>query len=232
MIAIRRNGFTLIEVLIAITLLGVIVVLLFASLRIAGKSWNTGEGKIAQVNQKAVVYQFFKRHLTTIRPLPMPKRDDPLGLEATEQAFQGLPQSLQFVAALPAASTRKGLQLFNIQLDPRRSSIIQVALRPYRETDAEFDAVAEPPVVLLEQVAKFSFSYFGKIEEGADQLWHNEWVEADHLPSLVKVSIALKDGSYWPDMVFALKITANHGAETTADDQNSDQDQLGNQDQQ
>ncbi len=229
--AIRRNGFTLIEVLIAITLLGVIVVLLFASLRVAGKSWNTGEGKIAAVNQKAVVYQFFKRHLTTIRPLPMPKNDDPLGLETTEQAFQGHPQSLQFVAALPAASTRKGLQLFNIQLDPRSPSIIQVALRPYRETDAEFDR-AEPPVVLLEQVAKFSFSYFGKVEDGADQVWRDEWVEADRLPSLVKVSIALKDGSYWPEMVFALKITANHGAETTADEQDGDQDQLGNQDQQ
>jgi general secretion pathway protein J len=227
----RRNGFTLIEVLIAITLLGVIVVLLFASLRIAGKSWNTGEGKIAAVNQKAVVYQFFKRHLTTMRPLPLPKKDDPLGLEATEQAFQGHPQSLQFVAALPAASTRKGLQIFNIQLDPRKSSTIQVSLRPYRETEGEFDS-AEPPVVLLEQVAKFNFAYFGKIEEGADLVWHNEWIEADHLPSLIRVSIGLKDGSYWPDMVFAVKITANHGAEITADDQNSDQDQLGNQDQQ
>jgi len=227
----HKNGFTLIEVLIAITLLGVIVVLLFASLRVAGKSWNAGEGRIAQVNQKAVVYQFFKRHLTGIRPLPMPKKDDPLGLETAEQAFQGLSQRLQFVAALPAASTRKGLQLFNIQLDPRNSSIIQVALRPYRETDAEFDG-AEPPVILLEQVARFSFSYFGKIEEGAEPVWLNEWVEADHLPSLVKVSIALKDGSYWPDMVFALKITAHQGAESTADDQNSDQDQLGTQDQQ
>ena len=66
----RRNGFTLIEVLIAMTLLGVMVVLLFSSLKVAAQSWNAGENKIAEVNKKAVVYQFFKRHLTAIRPLP------------------------------------------------------------------------------------------------------------------------------------------------------------------
>lgn len=229
---ISRNGFTLIEVMIAITLLGVIVVLLFGSLRIAGKSWSTGEDKIARVNQKAVVYQFFKRHLTSIRPLPMPKRDDPLGRETTEQAFQGQAQRLQFVAALPAASTRKGLQMFTIQPDPRSTAIIQVALRPYRETGDEFD-VAEPPVVLLENVAAFKFAYFGNTEEGGEKVWRDEWLEADRLPSLVKISIALKDRSYWPDMVFALRINATHGAETIAEDsQNSGQDQLGEQGQQ
>lgn len=229
--ATRRNGFTLIEVLIAITLLGVIVVLLFGSLRIAGKSWNTGEGKIAAVNQKAVVYQFFKRHLTAIRPLPMPNAEDPQGLEATEQAFKGLAQSVQFVAALPNASTRKGLQIFNIQADPRSSSIIQVALRPYRETDDESEA-AEPPVVLLENVANFKFSYFGKTEDAAEMIWREEWMEADRPPSLIKVTIALRDGSYWPDMVFAVKIDAAQGADNPTDVQGDETDQADNQDQQ
>ena len=36
----RLNGFTLIEVLIAMTLLSIMVVLLFASLRICAESWE------------------------------------------------------------------------------------------------------------------------------------------------------------------------------------------------
>lgn len=227
----RRHGFTLIEVLIAITLMGLIMVLLFGSLRIAGRSWGSGEDKIAAANQKAVVYQFFKRHLSTIRPLPMPNRDDPMGVETTEQAFKGTPQRLQFVAALPAASTRKGLQFFVIQIDPRNASTIQVALRPYRETGDDL-GYAEPPVVLLENVAEFTFAYFGKTEEGAEMVWHSEWVEADRPPALIKVRILLKDRSYWPDMIFPLKINATVGADGVGGDQADDASQMDVQDQQ
>ncbi len=210
--ASRSNGFTLIEVLIAITLLGVMVVLLFSSLRIVAQSWNAGEDKIAAVNQKAVVYQFFKRHLTAIRPLPMLGDQENFGVDAGQMAFQGLPQSLRFVAALPAASARKGLQLFNIQLEPKQSAILQVSLIPYRSVDVDADVV-DPPVILLENIAELRFAYFGKIEDVAELIWRDEWTVADRLPRLIKVSIALKDGSYWPDMVFPLKITSSHTAE-------------------
>lgn len=227
----RRDGFTLIEVLIAITLMGMIMVLLFASLRAAGQSWGSGENKIAASNQKAVVYQFFKRHLSTIRPLSMPNREDPLGVEATEQVFMGTQQSLRFVAGLPAASTRKGLQIFTIQADPRNPAIIQVGLMPYRQQETDVET-AEPPVVLIEDVADFRFSYFGKTEDAAEMTWLPEWTEADRPPSLIKVSIALKDRSYWPDMIFALKINAVAGAETVDDGLGDEQDSQDDQDQQ
>lgn len=213
----RRNGFTLIEVLIAMTLLSVMVVLLFSSLRIAAESWNAGETKVAEVNTKAVVYQFFKRHLTTIRPLPMLDNQQNYQPE-NQQAFQGLPQSLRFVAGLPAASARKGLQLFQIALDPSNNSTLLVTLTPYRETDP--DVVLEPvkPEVLLEHVAGLRFSYFGKIEDIAEAQWRDEWRVADRPPSLIKVSIQLEDGSFWPDMVFPLKITQSVNPELMSED--------------
>lgn len=213
----RRNGFTLIEVLIAMTLLSVMVVLLFSSLRIAAESWNAGETKVAEVNTKAVVYQFFKRHLTTIRPLPMLDNQQNYQPE-NQQAFQGLPQSMRFVAGLPAASARKGLQLFNVALDPANTSNLLVSLTPYRETDP--DAVLEPvkPEVLLDHIAALRFAYFGKTEDVAELQWRDEWRIADRLPSLIKVSIRLEDGSYWPDMVFPLKITQSAGSEFMGED--------------
>lgn len=216
-----RNGFTLIEVLIAMTLLGVMVVLLFSSLRIAAQSWNAGENKMAAVNQKAVVYQFFKRHITAIRPLPMLNIDPAYSLEAV-QAFQGFPQSLRFVAGLPASSARKGLQIFSIALDPENSSILLVTLTPYRLTEADQEPVK--PEVLLENIAGLKFAYFGRIEEFAEPHWQEEWVVAERLPSLIKVSIALKDGGYWPDMVFPLKISRTANTQSVADDGQADED--------
>ncbi|QPK64645.1 prepilin-type N-terminal cleavage/methylation domain-containing protein [Methylomonas sp. LL1] len=210
----RRNGFTLIEVLIAMTLLGVMVVLLFSSLKVAAESWNAGENKIAEVNKKAVVYQFFKRHLTAIRPLP--SLDTEQNFETgSQQVFQGFNQSLRFAGALPASSARKGIQVFELELDPAKSSSLRVRLSPYRLSDD--DPKAEEPVVLLENIAQLKFSYFGKTEDIAEQQWRDEWTIADRLPGLIKVSISLEDGSYWPEMVFPVKITQAHTAESVTE---------------
>ena len=62
------KGFTLIEVLIGLTLLSIMVVLLFASLKICADSWEKGEKKVASVNDMAVVYHFFQKHFFIIFP--------------------------------------------------------------------------------------------------------------------------------------------------------------------
>lgn len=203
------KGFTLIEVLIAMTLLSVMVTLLFSSLRTAAQSWNAGENKVAEVNTKAVVYQFFKRHLTTIRPLPV-LNNDPYTAQQSRQMFQGFSRSIRFIAALPAASARKGLQVFTIAQDPTDASRLLVTLVPYRESKTNMEFSADRPEVLLEDIEALRFSYFGSAENAGVGRWFEEWTY-NRLPSLIKVSIQLADGSYWPDMVFPLKITETSG---------------------
>ncbi|WGS84623.1 prepilin-type N-terminal cleavage/methylation domain-containing protein [Methylomonas sp. MED-D] len=212
-----RNGFTLIEMLIAMTLLSVIVALLFASLRIAAESWNVGEAKLTEVNQKAVVYQFFRRHLSGIKPVPAPTEDNessPTGLrtdapDAANQtaetlAFEGRPHAIRFVAALPSASARKGLQTFTVDTDPDSSSVIRVSLVPYGQLP---DTAAEA-TVLLNNVEDFELAYYGTNAETDKTAWHEQWINAEQLPLLIKVRIVLRDHSFWPDMIFPVRINA------------------------
>lgn len=217
------NGFTLIEMLIAISLLGVMVVLLFASLRTAAESWNKGEEKISQVNQKAVVYQFFKRHLQIAKPLnsqaeqKLPDGSQtPDNLELQKLEFRGLPQSLSFVSALPLASARKGAQIFQVGLDLQQPTILKVALTPYRSLQTES---REEPTILLEGLRDLRISYFGENGEGGTG-WQSEWQNANRLPKLVKIHIALQDGSFWPDMIFPLKINGSITDNAVLGDQN------------
>lgn len=218
-----ENGFTLIEMLIAISLLGIMVVLLFASLRTAAESWDKGEEKISQVNKKAVVYQFFKRHLLTAKPLPpfsnqQTQPDQQQDITAlTQLEFRGLPQSIHFISALPAASARKGLQIFNVGLGVEDPTILKVALTPYRQ--AEDPGPDEEPTVLLEGLKEFTISYFGESGEGGSA-WQDAWQNAERLPKLVKIHIALRDGSFWPDMIFPLKITGQSSGGNVLGDQN------------
>jgi general secretion pathway protein J len=205
----RRNGFTLIEMLIAMTLLGIMVVLLFSSLKIAAESWNAGESKLIEVNRKAVVYQFFKRHLTTIRPVLFSKPVDYIGEPSLPQIlFEGHKNTLRFVSSLPISAKRKGLQIFDIAPDPQNSATLMVGLSPYQQ----IEQVEAEKVVLLENIAVIQFSYFGKLEEGSIAVWQDDWAVANSLPQLIKISIALHDGSYWPDMVFPIRINTQANA--------------------
>jgi len=196
----ESTGFTLLEVMLAMTLLSIMVVLLFSSLKIGAESWNKGERKISEVNEKAVVYQFFKRHLSSIRPLW-----DDFSYNEANFSFQGGRNELQFVSTFPASAGRKGLQLFKVGFDQAERGVIKVILKPFYPT-AEGSQWQAEEVILLENVEKFDVTYFDKEDGHSDGAWTDTWQEKDHLPALIKIKIVLADNSYWPEMIFALKL--------------------------
>ncbi|MDO9422766.1 MAG: prepilin-type N-terminal cleavage/methylation domain-containing protein [Methylobacter sp.] len=224
---ICQRGFTLIEVLIAMTLLSIMVVLLFSSLRICAKSWEQGENKIAEVNEAAVVYNFFQRHLSSAIPLwnDFTARDGGYaaslpGMIATTEnkdktfSFQGKKQSLQFVSVFPASARRTGMQLFSIE--PRQQDgeqDIKVTLTPFYPV-AEGEEWHREEVVLLRDVSNFTLAYFG-VDDSGEGTWQDEWLEKDAQPRLVKISINTGNGVYWPDMIIELKVAgAGIGTDT------------------
>lgn len=206
------RGFTLIEVLIAMTLLSVMVVLLFSSMRISAVSWVKGEDKITQVNDVAVVYQFFQHHFTEARPLW-----DDFSSEYKLLAFQGDSQKLQFVSAFPASAKKSGLQLFSIRLaNDGDEKILMVSIKPFYPA-AEGEEWRTEEVTLLRHVSNFSLYYFQQDENEPDGMWLDSWLEIETHPKLVKVIIERDDGSYWPEMIFALKATGILGNPNLSD---------------
>ena len=124
----KSKGFTLIEVLIGMTLLSLMVVLLFSSLAIGAKSWEQGEKKIANVNEIAVVQHFFNLHLAHATP----QWNDFDSEKERVFSFQGKKDALQFVAGFPASAQRSGLQLFNLEVKEKdKKKFINIALTPF-----------------------------------------------------------------------------------------------------
>lgn len=208
----RGAGFTLIEVLIAMTLLSVMVVLLFGSMKICAESWQKGEDKISEVNDVAVVYQFFRNHLSTALPL----WDDFSG-ENDDFAFAGKNQELKFVSSFPASAKKTGLQVFSLKLikeDNEQS--IQVTITPFFPA-ADSEEWHKEEVTLLRHVSNLSINYYALDEAQSEGIWQEDWQEQDMLPKLVKIQIERENGDFWPEMVFELKSEANPDE---TDDQN------------
>jgi general secretion pathway protein J len=237
-------GFTLIEVLIAMTLLSMMVVLLFASLRICAKSWEQGENKIAEVNEVAVVYNFFQRHLSSAIPLwndfgaegglkpetgAASARDgvnaaSRSGADAASEgqdralAFQGKKQFLQFVSVFPASAGRSGMQLFSIQPQQQDGEqVIKVTLTPFFPV-TEGEEWRREEVVLLRHVSDFALAYFGAdVDSGGESRWQDEWLKKELQPRLVKISIGTENGIFWPDMIIELKVSGTATASESAE---------------
>ena len=206
------KGFTLIEVLIALTLLSIMVILLFTSLKICADSWEKGENKINTVNEIAVVYNFFQHHLTTAKPL--------FNNTATGEksfSFQGKSQSMQFVSAFPASAGKLGMQLFSVNLlEEDNEQSINVALVPFISLTVDKEP-SKDEVTLIEHVSEFKLSYFGSEDGITEGSWSEEWVDKAILPNLVKINILLTNGYFWPEMIFDLKVTGTSDNNNTTD---------------
>ncbi len=198
----KSHGFTLIEVLIGMTLLSLMVVLLFSSLTIGAKSWEQGEKKITDVNEIAVVQQFFNHHLAHATPQWNdfnPEKDRLF-------SFQGKKETLQFVAAFPASAERAGLQLFLLELKEKdKQRFISVTLTPFFPL-AEGAEWFQDDVELVRGVQNFELAYFGLNDETGEFVWQSEWLNKEQQPRLVKILLELDDGRYLPEMIVALNV--------------------------
>jgi general secretion pathway protein J len=199
------NGFTLIEVLIAMTLLSIMVVLLFSSLNICADSWEKGESKITEVNEIAVVYNFFQRHLSVALPL----WNDLTEAEERVFSFQGKAQSLQFISAFPASAGRSGLQLFSLSLvEEDNEQAIKVTITPFFPA-TEGEEWHKEEVTLISHVSDFTLAYFGSNDGVSEDTWQDEWLDKGAQPRLVKINIKLENEIYWPEMIIDLKVTGS-----------------------
>lgn len=201
--ALHLRGFTLIEVLIAMTLLSIMVVLLFSSLKICADSWEKGESKITDVNEVAVVYNFFQRHLSVAKPF----WNDLSAEQEKTFSFQGKTQSLQFISAFPASASRSGLQLFSLDLQKEdNDQVIKVTITPFFPV-AEGEEWHKEEVTLIKRVSDFTLTYFGSDDGESEGSWQEQWLGKEVLPRLVKINIKLENGIFWPEMIIDLKVT-------------------------
>ena len=198
----RQYGFTLLEILIGTSLLGVMMVLLFSSIRMGARVWDAGETRASEVDQILIVQNFLRDQLVRARPV-----FDDYSDEENEFAFSGTRSSLRFVSMLPNSAGRGGMHLYELLVDEKKGEkTLILKLKPfYPVLDGEEARIED--VRLLNHVQGIELSYFGvdpEFASGEDEdggEWHDEWVEQDKMPRLIKLVVVSKDGIRWPPLV-------------------------------
>ena len=195
----RSQGFTLLELLIGMTLVGFILSLLFAGLNLGTRSWEAGEQRMVTSSRQAVVVDFIRRGIEQTYPLRWRVGEE------DRLAFAGEAESLRFVGTVAMHEGASGNHLIALDLvdgDTGRDLVMRWQLPDPGAPGFEPIEQAEPKV-LIKAVKEMALAYFGAQSETEDPAWHDQWLDQKTPPELIRLQLTMENGETWPDIVAA-----------------------------
>ncbi len=196
-----RLGFTLLEMLLAITLLSLIVSAILGGLHLGRRAWEAGKTyeTVGEIEESARAINGQMARAIAVR-IPTANNEQII-------AFHGLPDSCRFLALSEGDAQWGGLILTEIGLAQGASDEVALWSRVFRPAEG-FESARESlrRVSLLRDAAYFQLSYFGPLENGRPPVWTDQWIGRLTLPLLVSVRIAGKSSGRTVDVSFMVAL--------------------------
>ncbi len=199
----EQAGFTLLELLIAMTLMGLVLAMLYGGLRIGMRSWEVGEQRADTVDELRLVQGFIRRRFS--QSVMTFQRDESDGRTV---AFVGESDRVRLVTPMLAYLGMGGL--YAIQIDTiEEADVEHLRIRwwPFRPDLFDLDRIENDEIVeettLISGVADIEWSYFGAQEPGRDPEWADRWESRAQRPLLVRLRLSLRQG-VWPELIMAV----------------------------
>ena len=211
---VAMAGFTLLELLVALTLLGAMLILIYSALNIGLRAWDTGEKRVTQASHQRVVQSFLRRELSQVFPVRW------RGIPESKIAFEGAKDEIKFVSMLTlgAAVREGGLQWGHLYVadddapDGERRRTLFIKRSGFNLRAKDWDGLdAAKAIPLIEGVKSFEVGYFGAENETAEAQWTNEWTNALRMPQLIKITVQVDNGRDVPPLVVSLQLGEEAG---------------------
>ena len=193
----RQGGFTLLEMLIAITVLALLMIGLTQGVRTGFAFWASQTRRSAEVTELDATARVLRNVLTDI-----PIRSAASGAGQVAILFEGRSALLTLVSDLPTGlgDTRRA----KIDIELRGEDLV-LDWTPHRHEVSSSPPLRPAEVRLLRGVKTLEFAYWGSPDgSGGAAAWLPEWTSPT-LPEMIRIRLSFGkgDGRRWPDLVAA-----------------------------
>lgn len=209
------KAFSLLEVMMAITLLAAGLVLALSALHAATRSTDSAERQARDDERLRAAQGFLRRQLADA--LPIAYAVDSSTGNAT--LFEGGRDSLNFVGSLPGYLSYGGSYLQTLRL-VRGDHGYRLEYN-FRQLSSEGPLAPERrPEILFDGIADGEFAYRAIDNQGRAMAWQTNWHLASSMPALVRIRLHTDDAHRsWPELVVAPRMSSGvaSGPETGGD---------------
>jgi general secretion pathway protein J len=194
----RQSGFTLLELLVALVVLGFLVVGLTQGVRAGLTMWGAQTRRVGETGELDAGARALRVLLggISVPPAGIVGRGN-----AGKTKLEGRSDSLAFVGDLPTGlgTTRRA----NITLELVQERLV-LRWTPHRH---ELTTAPEPEPIeteLIGGVAHLDFAYWGSPSADQPASWQAQW-DGSNIPELIRVRLAFGKGDRrrWPDLIAA-----------------------------
>ncbi len=190
------SGFTLIEVIVTLTILGFIVLMVSGTFRLGLSSWEKGDSIKEDYQKIRMISQLVSRQMKSLVPYKIKTEK----AEGNYLAFDGKAHSLRFVSALAIKAKRpEGFVYVVYQFKDEGDKEGRLVLYEQRALNRDFfedDLKEDSAVTLFKGVSQVRFEYYREADEEKSRTaeWVEEWnaKEEKELPKAVRMTV-----TYW-----------------------------------
>ncbi len=197
-------GFTLVELLLVMVIIGLIMVAAAGAIRSGARHLDGTVDRLAAMDRTVRVQ-------TLLRALLENAQINSLGVEPEKNGnkFTGRQDEIAFTYGGPEIAGIVPGSFLRLLLR-RQGHRHELVLSSGRDTARNEPGFFGDDIVLISDIGVGAFSYYGN-SESCRKEWCSTWSEATHFPALVRLSIspAATRGVPWPDFVVHLRIHEN-----------------------
>ncbi len=191
------RGFTLLELLLAVSIFAMVVVVLFSSFWVGIGSWEKGEQRIEFQQRMRAVSELMFREISATYPYFLTPSQ--LDKHTNYVAFFGESNSLRFVSYANLHKRASGLCMLEFWVSEQKGLMLgdAAALAANKE---DFDTVplrsAEHALEICREVRSLQFRYFDRKKDDDPGEWIQSWDPVErrgYMPRIIEVTLTFSD---------------------------------------
>jgi general secretion pathway protein J len=194
----RQGGFTLLEMVVVVTVLGFLFIGLTQGVRTGLTLWEAQSRRVGETAELDAAARILRTLLSGIAPPP--SFGPAIGGGGGEE-LKGAAGSLAFIGDLPTGLGTT--QRADITLELSRGRLI-LRWTPHRHELSTASAAPPTETELVAKVERLDLAYWGTPRSGQETGWQTEW-DGPAIPELIRVRLVFgeNDRRRFPDLIAA-----------------------------